>query len=275
MPHFFLQKDIIELICAMPDDDNIGIATQIEDLKLAVENNTRTSAINHNEIVALRAQNDGLVKQNVAFQAEIGLLKTHAHECCEREKNRVRAPPPAAAHNTTTVDKIREEIDKLNMEINNIQQYLRVNNLEIVGLPEPNENEDDETLILNALNNLEGIEQPIRHEDIDISHPLNSNRKDNKPVHVVRFISRKTKNLILAAMKLEANKQFKFRNKDVYVNEHLSKQNRSLFAKAQEKKRNLGYKHCWTRGGIINLRKTDNSQTIVISSDQDLVNLVQ
>ena len=88
------------------------------------------------------------------------------------------------------------------MEINDIQQYVWVNNLEIVGLPQLNENEEDETLILNALNNLEGIEHPIRHE------------------------------------------------------------------------KDLWYKYCWTRSGNINLRKTDNSQTIVISSDEDLVNLV-
>ena len=69
--------------------------------------------------------------------------------------------------------------------------------------------------------------------------------------------------MILAAKKLESNKQFKFRNKFVYVDEQLSKENRSLFVKAQEKEWELDHKHGWARSGIINLRKTVNSQTLV------------
>ena len=148
-----------------------------------------------------------------------------------------------------------------------------MNNLEVVGLPEPNEGESEEKLLINAFNNLKGLENPIRPEDIDISHPLNSQRKDGKSVHVVRFTSRKTKLLILDAKKREENKQFKFRNRDIYINEHLSKQNRALFACAQEKKRNLNYKYCWTRGGSIHMRKTENSAVINILKESDLVNL--
>ena len=80
--------------------------------------------------------------------------------------------------------------------------------------------------------------------------------------------------MILAAKKLEANKQFKFRNKDVYINEHLSKGNRALFAAAQDKKRTLNYKFCWTRGGTIHMRKTDDSPVVTISAPEDLTNLV-
>ena len=96
---------------------------------------------------------------------------------------------------------------------------------------------------------------------------LNSNRKDGKSVHVVRFVSRKTKFAILAAKKREANRMFKFRNNDVFVNEHLSKHNRGLFAAAQEKKKVLRYKHCWTKGGTVCLRKTDDSVVVNITKE--------
>ena len=128
-------------------------------------------------------------------------------------------------------------------------------------------------LLINAFNNLEGLENPIRPEDIDISHPLNSQRKDGKAVHVVRFISRKIKLEILGAKKREENRQFKFRNREIYINEHLSKQNRALFASAQEKKRNLNYKYCWTHGGSIYMRKTDTSAKIAVLKESDLENL--
>ena len=79
--------------------------------------------------------------------------------------------------------------------------------------------------------------------------------------------------MVLAAKKLETNKLFKFRNKDVYINEHLSKQNRSLFAKAQEKKGNMNYKYCWTRGGTVHMRKTDTSPPITIANESDFEKL--
>ena len=107
----------------------------------------------------------------------------------------------------------------------------------LLGLPAPNEGESEETLIINAFNGVVGLDDPVTPEDIDISHPLPSKQKDNKPVHVVRFVSRKTKSAILAAKKRDENKQFKFRNKDVFINEHLSKTNRELFALSQEKKK--------------------------------------
>ena len=80
--------------------------------------------------------------------------------------------------------------------------------------------------------------------------------------------------MILAAKKRENNRQFKFRNCDIFINEHLSQTNRSLFAAALEKKTALNYKYCWTRGGSILMRKTDDSTVITISSQNDLNELV-
>ena len=275
-------KKLIELICQVPEstEDTSPLQAQFAEMKICIENLTRSTAINNNDIKLIKAENEDYARKNAALRVEVDLLKIHAQECLDRERNRDRnrpTPTPApnldATNTTNAIDELRKEISALQEEVNSIQQYLRINNLEIVGLPQPNENEDDETLIINALNNLDGIDAPIRHEDIDISHPLNSNRKDGKSVHVVRFISRKTKGMILTAKKFDANKQFKFRNCDVFINEHLSKQNRALFAAAQERKRTLGYKYCWTRGGAVNMRKTDSSQIVTITSNDMLTSL--
>ena len=110
--------------------------------------------------------------------------------------------------------------------------------------------------------------------DIDISHPLPSKRRDGKPVHVAKFVSRKTKFAILAAKRSDENKQYKFRDHDVYINEHLNKHNRGLFATAMEKKRALGYKFLWTKGGVVNIRKTETSDVIVINEESDLLKIV-
>ena len=249
-------EKLIELICQVPEPEPVtdiqAIANEMAEIRQMV-------TLNKTEISTLKIERTELVKKNVALNAEIELLKLHARECVQLREN---PPPPAVDYG--------EEIEKLKEEINSIQQYLRVNNLEIVGLPAANNGESEETLIINALNELVGLDDSVRPEDIDISHPLPSKRKDNKPVHVVRFVSRKTKFAILAAKKRDENKQFKFRNNDVFMNEHLSKTNRELFALSQEKKRALNYKHCWTRGGSIFLRKTDDTDVITISRKSDI-----
>ena len=274
-------KRLLELICDYPDsvdDERSSFAADIDELRASVNQINQTVAINKNEIIALQTQNADYVTKNTMLRTELNLLKLHAKECREhRDRNPPQqAPPPTPDVATQTqIDELNKEMKAVQIELNSIQQYLRINNLEIVGLPEPNQGESEETLLINAINNLEGIDEPIRPEDIDISHPLNSNRKDEKSVHVVKFVSRKTKHMILSAKKKDENKQFQFRNRDVYINEHLSKNNRALFAAAQEKKRALSYKFCWTRGGTVNLRKTENSEIITISSMDDVRNLNQ
>ena len=257
-------KKLIELICQIPDP--VPAASELTELRAAIEHLTKIASVNQTDILALKTSNEDLVKNNVALQTEISLLKVHARECTEKQQQLPEIPPPN--------DEIRTKIAALETELNSIQQYLRVNNLEVVGLPKPNTGESEEMLLINAFNELEGLENIVTPEDIDISHPLNSKRKDGKPVHVVRFISRKTKAMILAAKKRENNRQFKFRNCDIFINEHLSQANRSLFAAALEKKTVLKYKYCWTRGGSILMRKTDDSTVITISSQNDLNELV-
>ena len=168
---------------------------------------------------------------------------------------------------------ISDELIELKEQVQQIEQYTRINNLETVGLPDCNENESDETLIINALNSLEGLQKPIRHEDTDIAHPLKLKPKDNKPVHVFRSISRKTKFEVLAAKKIEANRLFKLCDKDVFINQHLSQNNRELFADAAQKKTNMNYKFLWTKNGTVHLRKTENSHVAIIKRKEDLEKL--
>ena len=204
-------------------------------------------------------------------QEEIAILKNKNSEL-QQEVDTLKAAAEGGNNDNT----LAEEIESLKKDLNEIDQYLRINNLEIVGLPEPqrgegdhDEDESEEELLLDALNALNGLSTPIRPEDIDISHPLNTRRRDGKNVHVVKFISRKKKAEIFTKKKSEENRNFKFRGNDVFINEHLSPKNRSLFATANEKKRTLGFKHVWTRGGTIMMRKTDESPVFTITCEDD------
>ena len=255
-------KDLIDIIMQAPTttppppNNNMEVLAQLQtDMALLAANmaTIRNVAVqNQEEIKGLKAANDQLTADNTSLKEEVKVL---------REKGLAADP------------KVVEQVAELRNSVNSIEQYLRINNLEIVGLPEANDGETEEALLLNAINSLQGLEE-VRADDIDISHPMASKRKDNKNVHVVKFISRKTKARVLAAKKSEPNRLFKFRNNDVFINEHLSPSNRSLFAAATGKKKDLGYKFLWTRSGTIFMRKTEDSEVITISHENDLANLV-
>ena len=116
-------------------------------------------------------------------------------------------------NNTKDIGKCTETIDSINIQdiktqlrqvqksVNNIEQYLRVNNIEIVGLPDPTENQSHEEVILEAINSLENLAYEVTRDDIDISHPIPTRRRDGKKSPVCRFLSRKTKIDVLDAKK--------------------------------------------------------------------------
>jgi hypothetical protein len=228
---------------------------QLDQLQQSMKTVCDIANQNRGEIANLRAENNEL-KATTAEQArEIGLMKDEIRQLNDKDDD--------------GGNDIQTKIEGLQTQIDEIEQYLRSNNVEIVGLPAPNRGETEETMIVNACNSLDGLTTVIRPEDIDISHPLNSRRRDGKPVHVVRFVHRKTKFAILAAKRAEANRQFKFRDQDIYINEHLNKPNRALFATAQEKKRTLQYRFVWTKNGVVHMRKDENTEPITIAKASD------
>ena len=92
------------------------------------------------------------------------------------------------------LDRHEETIAVLSRQLDGVDQYLHVNKVEIVGLPEVNVS--DESMVIEAINNM-GPSTPLTLNDIDICHILPSNRKDKKRVVIGKFISRKTKSMVI------------------------------------------------------------------------------
>ena len=119
---------------------------------------------------------------------------------------------------------LQVEVDKLSQRIVDIaaenaltDQYLRINYLEIVSLPELGDGEtaeDEEVILIEALNSM-NLPKPVTSNDIDISHMIQSNRKDKSV-----FISA---NLKVVEQKTSASKKnnynFKFRDNPLFIND--------------------------------------------------------
>ena len=149
-----------------------------------------------------------------------------------------------------------------------------MNNIEIVGIP-PAETPGAaiEDTLIEIFNSLPELTNKVSPNDIDISHIMPSDRKDRKLIAVCRFKSRKTKFDILEAKKKSRN--FKFKNQDIFISDHLSPFNRHLFANAVVKKRELNYKFLWSRNGAIFLRENEHSPVFKIETEDNLNDLTR
>ena len=105
--------------------------------------------------------------------------------------------------------------------------------------------------------------------DINICHEIPSKRRDGKRVVICKFMTRKSKLALMKAKKGLSN-PLKYGNNIIFVNEHLSPNNRRLFALASAKKRELNFKFLWTKHGTAHLRKSKGSPVFSITCDVDL-----
>ena len=180
-------------------------------------------------------------------------------------------------NNNEAIVAINKKLHEMQGQIFEMDQYLRVNNIEVVGLPLPENDENGapaethEEILIEALNSLNEFHGQITGEDIDICHPIPSRRKDKKDVMICRFVSRKAKIAILDAKRKQ--KDFQFKNKTIYINEHLSPDNRRIFSEASAVRRTKQYKHIWTANGVTHMRKEDGTPAIKIGNSIDLTKL--
>ena len=156
----------------------------------------------------------------------------------------------------------------LTADAERVDQYLRVNNVEIVGLATSTKEISDEDNALNFFK--EVLEVPISPDEIDICHEVPSKRRDRKNVVICKFISRKSKvSVLLAKSKL---REYNERNEDstILLYEHLSPSNRELYIKAAKLKYDLKFKYFWTKNGFPFLRKAEGTTVFKIKSIEDL-----
>lgn len=157
-----------------------------------------------------------------------------------------------------------DEVAKLKRDLNSLEQYGRLNNLEVHGL-KVTEGEN----LLGKLNKISEIihVSSLSNNDIEIVHRIPSKTGKIPPV-IVRFVRRETRNDWL-----------KNRNKlrssidgydTVYLQENLTELNRKLFFDARAEAKAIGYRYVWHKGGCTYVRKNEGDPAVRIESEHDL-----
>ena len=203
-----------------------------------------------NKYDLLQEKYNALTKTNKEQEVEISNLKAHS----------------SALKNQCAKDE--EKLD-------NLEQYGRRQNLEIIGIPQ-RDDEDTNSIVIEVAKMM-GVK--VLPEQISTSHRMPVNPKKNSdqianPPIIARFTNHDVKNQIYANRKLA--RSIDLRNfsisgtKNIYVNENLTVMRKRLFWQTKQKAKEKGFKFFWTMNGNIFVRKSDDTNIIAIKCDQDL-----
>lgn len=174
-----------------------------------------------------------------------------------------------------TILEMRESIQTLQLTLQTQEQHELRDELEIVGVPEQN-NENLKHIVILSSNKV-GVN--LNEEDLDLVHRAGprkpGSQSETQPRSIIVKLARKSKrDEIISAAKSRRN----LTTEDItpgpsaklYINERLSKTNRRLFRETRQRAQKYNFRYTWTRNGTIYVRKTDGKPAIIIRTEADL-----
>lgn len=166
------------------------------------------------------------------------------------------------------------EVEELRDRVRTLEQYTRRNNVEISGVPvTPGEKVQE---IIKDLG--EYLEVATSELDIAAAHRIPTFKKDSIPSIVVQFQHRATRDMWISSYRQKKMMTAKDINRAypasrVFVNEHLSPDNKIFLARLKKKCRDIGYKYAWVRDGKFFARKSEGVKCQKVSSFNDIEKL--
>lgn len=168
-------------------------------------------------------------------------------------------------------EQLRDSVCDLREKVRTLEQYSRRANLEISGIPET-ANEDT----LGLLQDIgKSIGQVLVERDITAAHRVPSFKKNRSPSLVVQFLYRAQRDAWISSYRkkktLTANEVNRVFPMDrVYINEHLSPDNKQFLSQVKKRAKELNIKYVWSREGKCYVRKDDGQKCFKINNLDDL-----
>ena len=208
------------------------------------------------------------IKKSIAFMNTLlETFKTKIHNL-ERDNRKLIKENEQLRERTSVLETTQDDLD----------QYIRRDNLELHGIPEY----DDESTDDIAFKVLKCIDNATTLNDIDITHRIGTKqqpgRKQRHRPIIVRFNTRSSRNNIYKKKKnlyTTTTKNIGFPEEStIYVNENLTPWRKSLFGQANRRKKERIWKYVWTNNGKILARKDSTSQVINIECEEDIAKII-
>lgn len=175
-----------------------------------------------------------------------------------------------------TLKDLQGTVGSLEHDLNKHEQWARLQNVEILGIPE-NKNECLPELVQNiAIKS--GM--TLGEGELEFVHriqPRKSSSGKPRPI-VVRFKSRQKKDAFLSSMRKRKNSTSDLgipgQSKIFYVNEHLTQRNKKLLFLCKTRAKEFNYLFVWTKNCRIYVRKNETSPHILITNSNDLLKII-
>lgn len=236
------------------------ICEELKDIKVRLEEFQSSLTFNNKSFEELKKVNGEIKKTQSKLSAD---LKAANEENSNLKANLVSC---------------ESRIKHLEEEHARQQQWTRLQNIELVGVPE-NSQENTADVVKQVM---ETIGVQVESGDIEFAHRVQPRRttsaKRGRAI-VVKLKHRAIKDKIIAASRKHRNVTARDigrggENERMYINEHLTRENKALLASCKLKAKEFSYKYIWTKNCRIFVRKNDTSPPILISSSVDLAKIL-
>lgn len=168
---------------------------------------------------------------------------------------------------------LKSSILQLEHKLNLSEQETMKTELEIIGIPE----ENNENLCHITMLTANKIGVTLNDLDIDEVYRIGQKRTNpvDKPRPIILRLTRRAKRTdVLKAAKerrpLTSDDIVKGTSSKIYINERLTKTNRTLFREVRLRAEIYKFRFCWVRNGTIYVRKAEKQASIPIRTPIDL-----
>lgn len=217
----------------------------------------------------------GLFDEVKGLKSELTDLKASCDYSCgkvddfEKRLSTIEKKMPELERVLGIVNATQETVANLKKELGDKEQWSRLNNVEIKGVPL--RKEENLFSIIGALSKKVGYEFPKSQINY-ISRVPTFNSKDKSII--VSFVNRYVKEEFIAAARalknLTAGDIGAGDTRRIFVNDHLTPDQKIRLTKTKALKKSHGYLYVWVKYCKIHVRKNDTSPVIIVSKDSDL-----
>lgn len=169
---------------------------------------------------------------------------------------------------------LTKEVSTLKERMRDVEQYSRRTNIEISGIPvTPNENILE---ILKDTGKALGVELQEHH--VMAAHRIPSYKRERIPSLIVQFQNKMLRDTWIGRYRekrsMTANEvNVNFPKHKLYINEHLSPENKQFLYNLKQKCRELGYNFAWFREGKFFVRRSSGEPCKRINTTDDISKL--
>lgn len=201
-------------------------------------------------------------------EEEVNTLKNAFSELQNENSKLMSECETLREHNS----KLWDEANRLTIELGEMQQYTRIDNIEIAGIPQ--KQGEDLYEVLEKLARF--LEIPFQRDEVSEVHRLPKRQIGHASI-IVRFLSRRVRDRWLTAAKgrpCDVQQVFPdLPSGRFYVNQHLTKYKKGLMDMAKKLANEGVYAFAWVRDGKVYVRKSPSSDVIRIKTYEDFERL--